>query len=139
MPRSLRRVELASRSGDVSVEGLESPLKLSLTNGDVRLEDLRGAVDADLTNGDVEVVYRDAGRAGPHEISTVNGAVSVRLAEGVGADLKASVVNGKIEVEDGLGFEAQKKQPGWAVDARLGEGGERLTVKSVNGQIRFER
>lgn len=57
----------------------------------------------------------------------------------VTSDEKASVVNGKIEVEDGLGFQPQKKQVGWSLDARLGEGGEPLNVKSVNGRISFEK
>jgi hypothetical protein len=142
VPRSLRRVELTSRSGDVKVSGLETPLAVNLTNGDIRLDDVRGPAQARLVNGDIEVVYRGEAREGPHEFKTVNGDVSLRLADGMEGPVKASVVNGEIEVDDRLGFNAQKKKPGWFVDARLdenGEGGEPLTAESVNGSIKFDR
>ena len=139
LPRSLKAVELASRSGSMKVSEVEGPLDVSLQNGNINLDDVRGPVAAKLINGHIEVVYRDAERAGAHEFSNVNGDVSVRLADGMEADVRASVVNGRIEVDEGLGFQAQRRPPGWHVDARLGDGGEPLTAKSVNGSIRFKK
>lgn len=139
VPHALRRVELQSRSGNVRVAGLAAPLNVTLTNGDIQLEDVRGPARARLVNGDIEVVYRGPDREGPHEFQTVNGSVELRLAEGMEADVKASVVNGSIDVDERLGFQAQRKRPGWFVEARLGEGGEPLSAESVNGSIRFDR
>jgi hypothetical protein len=53
--------------------------------------------------------------------------------------VKASVVNGSIDVDDGLGLEAQKRQVGWYIDAPLGSGGELLSLKTVNGSIRIQK
>jgi hypothetical protein len=139
VPRAVEKVDLASRSGSVRVSKLEGPLSVSLQNGGINLDDVRGPVEAKTVNGGIEVVYRSAERGGAHEFSTVNGGVSVRLAEGMDADLSASVVNGRIEVDEGLGFQAEKQTPGWRVNAHLGDGGEPLSVKSVNGSVRFRK
>ena len=139
LPRSLERVELSSRSGDVRVSQFRGALAVSLQNGDIELDDLRGPVEAKLVNGDIEVVYRDAEREGPHDFTNVNGDVTVRLFEGMDADLSASIVNGSINVDNRLGFQPQKRPPGWHVDTRLGDGGPPLTVKNVNGSIVFKR
>jgi DUF4097 and DUF4098 domain-containing protein YvlB len=132
-------VELSSRSGDVRVTQFRGSLGVNLQNGDIELDDVRGHVEAKLVNGDIDVVYRDAEREGPHEFTNVNGDVTLRLVEGMDADLKATLVNGSIDVDNGLGFQAQKRQPGWHVDTRLGDGGVPLTVKNVNGSIKFKK
>ncbi|HEX7175316.1 MAG TPA: DUF4097 family beta strand repeat-containing protein [Pyrinomonadaceae bacterium] len=139
LPRSLERMELSSRSGDVQVSKFTGSLGVTLQNGDIALDDVRGPIEAKLVNGDIEVVYRDAEREGPHEFINVNGDVTLRLIEGMDADLKATIVNGSIDVDNQLGFQAQKRQPGWHVDTRLGDGGAPLTVKNVNGSIRFKK
>jgi hypothetical protein len=139
LPRSLERMELSSRSGDMKVSRFRGSLAVSLQNGDIELDDVRGPVEAKLVNGDIEVVYRDAERDGPHELTNVNGDVTLRLVEGMDADLKATIVNGSIDVDSRLGFQAQKRQPGWHVDTRLGDGGTPLTVKNVNGSIKFKK
>ena len=139
VPRSLKALEVSSRTGAVSVSKLEGSLEVSLQNGDVNLDDVRGAVEAKLVNGRIEVTYRSTEREGAQEFTTVNGDVVVRLVDGMSGDVEASVVNGRIEVDEALGFQAQKRQPGWHVEAQLGAGGESLTAKSVNGTIRFKK
>lgn len=139
LPRSLERVELSSRSGDVRVAQFGGSLAVSLQNGDIELDDVRGPVEAKLVNGDIEVAYRDAEREGPHEFTNVNGDVTVRLVEGMDADLNATIVNGSIDVDSRLGFQPQRRGPGWHVGTRLGDGGPPLTVKNVNGSIAFKR
>lgn len=139
LPRSLERVELSSRSGDVRVTQFRGSLAVSLQNGDIELDGVRGPVEAKLVNGDIDMVYRDAEREGPHELTNVNGDVTVRLFEGMDADLSASIVNGRIDVDSRLGFQPQKRMPGWHVDARLGGGGPPLTVRNVNGSIAIKK
>lgn len=139
LPRNARRVELSSGTADVKVSKMEAPLAISVRDGGINLEDVRAAVQAKSINGNIEVVYRSTKREGAHEFATVNGNISVRLIEGMEAAVKASVVNGSIEVDSELGLEAQKRQVGWYIDAPLGEGGELLSMKTVNGSIRIEK
>jgi hypothetical protein len=139
LPRSARRVELSSGTADVKVSKLEAPLAISVRDGSINLEDVRASVQAKSINGNIEVVYRSTKREGTHEFTTVNGNISVRLIEGLAANVKASVVNGSIDVDSGLGLEPQKRQVGWYIDAPLGEGGEVLSLKTVNGSIRIQR
>jgi hypothetical protein len=139
IPRTLQNVEIRSRTADVKVSGLKAPLTISLTNGDISIDNVRGAIKTKLVNGDVDVVYRSDERAGAHEFTNVNGDISVRLAEGMGADLKASVVNGSLEVEDGLGIQPKKQRTGWSAEGQLGKGGGPIAIKLVNGDIKIEK
>lgn len=139
LPRSARRVELSSGTAGVKVSKLEAPLAISVRDGGINLEDVRASVQAKSINGNIEVVYRSTKREGAHEFATVNGNIDVRLIEGMNANVKASVVNGSIDVDDGLGLEAQKRQVGWQIDAPLGAGGELLSLKTVNGSIKIEK
>ena len=137
LPRRARKVELSSGTADVEISKLEAPLTVSVRDGSINLEDVRGPVEAKSVNGSIDVVYRSAKREGAHKFASVNGSVKVRLIEGMNADVKASVVNGGIDVDGRLGLLAQKRQVGWAVDAPLGGGGELLSIKTVNGSIKI--
>lgn len=139
LPRSARRVELSSGTADVKASKLEAPLAISVRDGAINLEDVRASVQAKSVNGNIEIVYRSTKREGAHEFATVNGNINVQLIEGLDADVKASVVNGSIDVDDRIGLEVQKRQAGWYIDAPLGGGGERLSMKTVNGSINIQK
>lgn len=136
LPRGAREVKLSSGDGKVEASRLEAPLNISVRNGSISLEDVRGPVQAKSVNGNIDVSYTGAGREGEHEFATVNGSVNVRLADGMKADVKGSVVNGRIEVGEGLPLQPQKRQVGWQLDAPLGGGGPLLSMKTVNGSIK---
>lgn len=139
LPRGAREVALSSGDGEVSASKLEGPLTVSVRNGSVSLEDVRGPVQAKSVNGNIDVAYRSPRREGAHEFATVNGSIILRLAEGMSADVKGSVVNGRIEIDERFGIQPQKRQVGWNLDAPLGGGGQPLSVKSVNGSIRIRK
>ena len=139
LPRGAGKVELSSGTGEVKVSKLEAPLTVSVRDGSISLEDVRGPVQAKSVNGSVDVVYASVERKGAHDFKTVNGSVRVRLAEGMSADVTASVVNGRIEVADGLGLQPEKRQVGWRLAAPLGGGGLPLSIKTVNGSIKLQK
>ncbi|MBV9928096.1 MAG: DUF4097 family beta strand repeat protein [Acidobacteria bacterium] len=139
LPRGAGRVELSSDTAGVKVSNLEAPLTVSVRDGSIKLEDVRGPAQAKSVNGSVDVVYASAEREGAHDFKTVNGSIRIRLAEGMKADVSAGVVNGKIEVADGLGLQPEKRQVGWRLQAPLGGGGEPLNLKTVNGSIKIDK
>jgi DUF4097 and DUF4098 domain-containing protein YvlB len=139
LPRTARKVELSSGTADVKVSNVEAPLEVKVRNGSINLDDVRGTVQAKSVNGNIDIRYRSGRREGAHELTTVNGSINVRLIEGLVADLKASVVNGSIDVDSGLGFQPQKRQVGWYVDTQLGGGGAPLSLKTVNGSIKIQK
>jgi hypothetical protein len=67
---------------------------------------------------------------------TVNGGVMLTVASGVNANLEATVVNGGIQVRDGLqlSVEEQSRQ---RVAGRIGSGGPRVVVQTTNGGVRL--
>lgn len=141
VPRGLQKVEISSASSEVRVSKLEAPLVVNVKTGSIKLEDVRGEARTGIFNGDTEVIYGGdgAGRGSQQEFSSVNGDIDVTFAAETNADLTAEVVQGDIEVDDSLGLRVQKRMVGRKVEGRVGEGGETLSIKSVNGSIKIKK
>ena len=67
---------------------------------------------------------------------TVNGGVTLSVAPGVNANLEATVVNGGVQVREGIQFSADE-QSRQRVAGRIGTGGPRLVVQTTNGGVRL--
>jgi DUF4097 and DUF4098 domain-containing protein YvlB len=148
------RIQASTGDGDVVAAGIEGELRLHTGDGTIRASALGGRVSADTGDGDVDVRGRfdvldlrtgdgniDAGVdsgsrvAAPWSIRTGDGDVRLQLAQGLGAELDAQAGDGSIEVDRSLPLEGDVREK--RVAARLGSGGERLTVRTGDGSIRL--
>ena len=123
-------------------------------NGPVAVGETEGAVEVRHVNGRVEV----AGVSGRTEIAHVNGGVKLGVARLGGEGLEVRGVNGNVEVRLGerldADIEVRGHNGGFALNvpnvttqeresrsdfrARLGAGGPGISVRGVNGNLRFE-
>lgn len=89
-------VDLQTKNGPISVEGIGGNVKLRAVNGPVAVRDCAGRVDAQTTNGPIS--FR--GGAGDVHIKATNGPISVDLAGEVwtGAQLDAHTDNGPVSL-----------------------------------------
>jgi DUF4097 and DUF4098 domain-containing protein YvlB len=71
------------------------------------------------------------------EFETVNGSITLDLPEGSNVDLHASTVNGSID--SALPITVSGRFSRRSLQGRIGEGGTRLDVSTVNGSIRLRR
>ena len=68
------------------------------------------------------------------QIDSVNGSVTVRIPSAADADVTIETLNGGIS--DDFGFHVEKGEfVGRSVKERLGAGGARLAVDTVNGRV----
>lgn len=135
LPRGAR-ASLSNVNGRIEASGVQGRLEASNVNGSVEADDLGGEVRASTVNGRVEVSMRRVDPAGRSQISATNGSVRLTLPANAAADLEASTVNGGVhcdfEVSDG-------KVSRRRVAARIGGGGGRFVLSTVNGSARIER
>lgn len=89
-------VDLATKNGPVSVEGIGGNVKVRAINGPVSVADCGGRVDAQTTNGPIS--FR--GGSGDVHITAKNGPISLTLAGDTwnGAQLEAHTDNGPVSL-----------------------------------------
>ncbi len=149
-------VSAESVSGDVNVTGDGSDMELSANtvSGDVAVTDVSGAVSAEVVSGDVLVRDGSFDRA---TLNSVNGEVSFQAELRDGGKLTIETVNGDVDVQFGDDVEGRfdvetfngditncfgpkpertsKYTPGLELSYTVGDGGGRVIISTLNGDI----
>ena len=124
-----------TQNGGVRLENVSGArIEATSTNGGITGRGVSGAVEAQTVNGGVTMDL--ASLTGDSRITTVNGGVVVTLSPDVNANLEATVVNGGVQVQDGLQLTADE-QSRQRVAGRIGNGGPRLVLQTTNGGVRL--
>jgi len=130
-------VSASSVSGDVDITGAGGDVRASSVSGDVRLEKLRArSVHATTVSGDVVVRVDEFTGRGDLKFNTVSGDVTLEVPKGFDADLSMSSVSGKIDSDFQLVVSGSRMSRG-NVDGRIGNGGRRLDLNTVSGDLRI--
>lgn len=130
-------VRAGSVSGDVSVTGAQGDLAVSSVSGDVTLDRVRpNGLKVNTVSGDIDV-HADA-FTGQHDLSfqTVSGDITLDLPQAFDADLSMSTVSGDIDSDYKMtlgGSHMSRRN----IEARIGNGGRRLDVRTVSGDLRL--
>jgi DUF4097 and DUF4098 domain-containing protein YvlB len=133
VPRDIEidRIELVN--GGIDIDGVSGDVDAASVNGDVTGDDLSGVARLATVNGDVSLASVRGNKA--IQLSSVNGSVMLYLPRNVNAKLSASTVHGDIHGDLGNGV----THAGSSMDAVLGNGGRRIQLGTVNGDIRIRR
>ncbi len=130
-------VDVKTVSGDIEGKGINGEMKLKSVSGDMSIVD--GAcrwVDAKTVSGDV-LLDLDLHPKGTYDVKTVSGGVGVRTTSEPNLSVDAKTVSGQIVSDFGLTWVSR---PGHReVDDSIGDGGARLRVKTVSGDLRVLR
>lgn len=120
-------------NGSVRVADLAEMVSAVTVNGSIQIE-TAGRATAKTVNGSIEARL---GNIGGIEFETVNGQITVFVPEGTDAVVSGATMNGSIKSDFPLRIEGS---PGHRrLTGILGDGGEELTLKSLNGSIRLLR
>jgi len=131
LPRGVK-INASTVNGSVDVEGAESAVALSTVNGGITATSL-GPVQASTVNGSIHANMSQIDGDDPVELKTVNGSIEAELPAKLNAELDASTVSGKISTE--LPLQLTGRVSPRNVKARIGTGGRRLAISTVNGSI----
>ena len=126
-------VDVETVNGRVTAEKRLGPVTLNTVNGSVRVEEQGGPLHVNTVNGSVEVVF--SGSLQTADLETVNGSVTVTCARDSSFRFDLQTVNGKIRSD----FPDVTVEGKWGPKEARGEiagGRERLTVETVNGEVR---
>jgi hypothetical protein len=131
--------------GALEVAGVEGRIAARNVNGPVRLAGVAGEIDAATVNGGVAVAFaRIPERSG--SLRTVNGGIELALPAGSGAELAFRTMHGEIYTDFEVAAapprvvttsrrEARRYRLDRATAVRLGAGGPRFELSTLNGDI----
>lgn len=128
-------LEVGTVNGDVNVRRVAGNVKAWTVNGDVDVES-GGNAEASTVNGSIRAAMeRDL--ESDLKFNTVNGSVTVELPQGANADVEAATVNGSLESDFPL--TVQGRFMNRRLRGKIGDGGHRLELETVNGGITIRR
>ena len=137
VPTNLQ-VSANSVSGNVSVTGAQGDVRANTVSGDVILDKLHASsIKANTVSGDLEVRVDELLGRGDFSFNTVSGDLTLMVPRTFDADLSMSSVSGDVNSDFALTVSSTNRMRRGSVEARIGNGGRRLDVHTVSGNLRL--
>jgi len=137
--------------GRIDIDGISGRVKAVNVNGPVSVGGLRSCDELNSVNGEVSLGFSGAPATDCH-IETVNGDIILALPAGSGLDVAMDLFNGRMLTQlpvDALALPATVEHVETAgrhqyrieqqAGVRIGAGGPRFTISSMNGDIRIQK
>src|SRR5215813_15517656 len=114
--------------------------------GEVRGNTVNGSVNVSTTswaevstvNGSVHASMGDAAWKGSLKISSVNGAIELRMPDDLNADVSFNSVNGSLSSDFPLTI-SSNWPVGHTAKGQVGRGGRELVIQTVNGSVQLRK
>jgi hypothetical protein len=130
------RLTGATVNGDVMVESLKSDVLATTVNGSVEVS-TTGYAEAETVNGSIRAAMKSTSWPDRLAFHTVNGGITLDLPDGFAADVDARTVNGDVSTDFPLTIQGRFGPR--RVTGKIGGGGSRLSLATVNGSIQLRR
>jgi DUF4097 and DUF4098 domain-containing protein YvlB len=133
-----RQISLYAKgvNGAVVVGELDGPVELGGINGKVQVANAVGSATLKGINGNIVMGLKSVQAEGI-TLSGINGNIELQLPEDLNADFDARGMNGRVIAElPNISIDKGKHGTYWA---RIGNGGNGITAKGINGNIRLTR
>jgi DUF4097 and DUF4098 domain-containing protein YvlB len=134
VPRRARLFAVETVNGGVDVAGVAGSIKVSSVNGPVVAQNLESEAQLSTVNGRVEASFEKLQGTPSISLHTVNGSILLSIPHKSNAELSASTVHGRISSDFGAPV-SNRRWPGRSFSGRIGSGGARIKLSSVNGGI----
>ena len=138
VPVSTHLDSVETVNGNVNISGVSGKVVAESVNGDLEVSDLAGDVGLSTVNGSIEAEFSRLEDQQRVKMETVNGRVTIYLPQDADVDISADTLNGGINAND-FGLETEKGFVGSDLNGKIGNGGARLNIDTVNGSIKIRR
>lgn len=132
VPATANLARISSVNSSIKVDGVRGSMNLDSVNGGIRATGLGADARLKTVNGSIHAVLATVGAQQRLGFDTVNGQINVSLPQDAGAELQASVVNGRIHCDFPLTLSAKGRH---SLHGKIGDGRALLKAESVNGSI----
>ena len=133
VPASVSLDDISTVNGSVELSGFTNRIKASSVNGRITAQELGGSTELETVNGSIDASFLALKESDQLAFSSVNGGIRLKFPRGLNADLRTSVINGRVHCDFPITLSdgASSKR----LRGRIGEGGAELKASTVNGSI----
>ncbi len=131
------RLTLKNVNGNVEVRDAGGAVRASTVNGSVEASGVAGEIAASTVNGSVDVTVTHVEPGTRSSLGATNGSVRLTLPRDAAADVELHTVNGRAEC--GFDLEGGGRSTRRNVEGRIGGGGARFELRTVNGSAHVDR
>ena len=126
-------------TGDVEARGLRSNVSAHSVSGDV-LVSTSGVVEAGTVSGEMDLAMGSLEWT-RLSFNTVSGDITLRLPEGLGAEVDFESLSGELDTDFDLRVDRRRdgRWVGSRVEGTIGAGGRQLAFHTVSGNVRLVR
>lgn len=132
-PKNLK-LKIETVNGNVKVENINSFIEAESVNGDISIKESAGKGSFETVNGEIKIEIKEENP--DLKIESVNGNIFLKSTKKINAKYYLEVVNGKIKIIPSL-MEIKSSSPK-EMEGVLGNGGGKLHIETVNGDITIE-
>lgn len=138
VPRTAVLDAIETVNGSVTASNFVTQTKISVVNGDVKATNLRGSAHISTVNGRLNADFDELDPNGTISLETVNGTANLSIPSDANATIRANSLNGQIANDFGLTVR-KGQYVGRDLNGRVGGGGVRIKLSSVNGDLSVKR
>ncbi|MBA2733100.1 MAG: DUF4097 family beta strand repeat protein [Acidobacteria bacterium] len=138
VPRNARISSIELINGDLDIDGITGDVTASSINGRVSGHELMGQVRLSTINGKCEAIFGRLNETKSISLGSINGPVAMMIPSNSNAEIKASTVHGGISNDFGLPVR-RGDHVGRDLAGQIGQGGARIKLGNVNGNISVKR
>jgi len=136
VPKQCRLDKVSTVNGGVEIENVGGDVEAGSVNGPVTASGLAGEVELSTVNGPLKAGVVELKK--PVSLKSVNGSVTLAVPANANANVSADTLNGSINNDFSL--KPKTHFPvGKSLDGKLGEGGSKIKISTVNGGIHLDR
>jgi hypothetical protein len=136
VPRGVN-VGVSTVNGALNVDGATAAVQASTVNGEVEAVSSGGPVSASTVNGNVTARMGHFTGDEDLDFTTVNGSVVAEFTGDLDADVELSTVNGRFQTDYPVTVSGRLDPR--HLKARIGKGGRRIRLSTVNGSVELRR
>ena len=136
VPRGAR-IAVKNVNGAVELDAVEGGARAATVNGSVEAARMAGAVDASTVNGSVQVSMSRVDPETRNRLDTTNGTVRLTLPRDASADVAGRHRErlGALRLRPRAGASVSRRK----LEGRIGQGGARFELRTVNGSASIDR
>jgi DUF4097 and DUF4098 domain-containing protein YvlB len=137
VPVGARLAEVKTVNGSLEVIGVRGRVELTTVNGRLVAKGLAADAKLESVNGSVEASFDQLVGVKSVSLNAVNGKIEITIPSNADADISANSLNGRIQADN---LTVKKNWPvGSELRGKLGQGGTRIKLETVNGGIRVRQ
>ncbi|MEM6937557.1 MAG: DUF4097 family beta strand repeat-containing protein, partial [Pseudomonadota bacterium] len=136
-PTGARLRSIETVNGSISIEGVTGEVDAETVNGSIEVSGIESDAKLSTVNGRVEAQLDRLNSDQRVSLESVNGQIIVYMPDNADVEIRAETVHGQLRNDFNLPVE--KGMVGKDLRGRLGSGGGRLTLDTVNGSINIRR